>query len=67
MVLVRTTKTILPDTDPCGIKDARLNLNTQNIYGWPAFHYACYDGNTSLISLILINCHQLHKKLIVYF
>ena len=37
----------------CGIKDARLNLNIQSNDGWSAFHYACYNGNTSLISLFL--------------
>ena len=35
------------------IKDARSNINAQNIYGWTAFHYACFNGNSKLIALFL--------------
>ena len=59
MVLVVTTKTILPSSasddtpDPCGIKDACLNINIQTNDSWTAFHDACFNGNTKLISLFL--------------
>ena len=39
--------------DPCGIKDARLNLNIQTNDSRSAFHFACSNGNISLISLFL--------------
>ena len=41
MVLVVTTKTILPsDPDPCGIKNTNLDINIQNNDGETGFHLA---------------------------
>ena len=45
------------------IKVACLNLNIQNICGWTGFHYACFIGNISLISLFLTSNRKINLNL----
>ena len=33
--------------------DKRVNLNKQDNYGWTGLHWACENGNTNLVKLIL--------------
>ena len=51
----RTTKTILPDPDPCGIKNTNLDINIQNNFGDIGFHYACSYGHLELVKNLIKN------------